>query len=80
MVLKYVPFPRFFTSEKPSLWRISYASELTAIETHEAEMILAQIMAAALKNNPALQITGMLYYDTHTRSVLQVHRSSHCRP
>lgn len=77
MVVKYLQRPRFFTAGKPSLCRISYASELLAVDAQEAEKYLALIMASALKNNPAMGITGMLYYDTRTRNVLQVRWSGH---
>jgi len=54
-----------------SLYRLQYSSVLCG-ETKEAETTLAVIIAKALKNNPAFNITGILYYCRETKKLCQV--------
>ena len=52
------------------LYSLKYGSVLT--EPENADATLAAIMASALKNNPALEISGMMYYDRRTQELCQI--------
>ena len=51
--------------------RLTYSSSLSAMSRQVADNQLADIMAAALKNNPALGIGGMLHFNSETLSLIQ---------
>ena len=54
-----------------ALYTLKYSSTLTASPA-EADTILATVLACALRNNPSLGITGMMYYDRSTLGLVQV--------
>ena len=58
--------------DRPTVFQMVYASALAATEERAAEDILSAIIASSLRNNPALDITGMLYYDRVSMGVVQV--------
>ena len=51
------------------LFRLTYATSLVG---DDAERVLADIMSAAMKNNPVLDITGTIVYDSVSKILLQV--------
>ena len=59
-------------SDAGRYFQMVYASALATSEERAAEDILAAIIASSLRNNPALGITGMLYYDRTSMGVVQV--------
>lgn len=53
-----------------TLYMLKYSSTLM-VSPAEADTVLATILACALRNNPELGITGMLYYDRSTLGLVQ---------
>jgi len=54
------------------IFRLTYQSQLTASSDVEAEHVIAHVISSALKNNPRHDISGMLFFDVATRSIIQV--------
>jgi len=59
------------TSADDTLYSLKYASILS-ISQEEVDPTLSVILAAALKNNPKHDITGMLYVDRESKALVQV--------
>jgi len=53
-----------------TLYMLKYSSTLM-VSPAEADTVLATILACALRNNPELGVTGMLYYDRSTLGLVQ---------
>jgi hypothetical protein len=60
------------TRARRPIFQLIYASVLANATEDESERDLASIIAASLRNNPPLDITGMLYYDRESFGVVQV--------
>lgn len=71
MVFSFSMRPKAGAADK-GLLRLTYESTLACSDEREGEVLLAEIMASALKNNTPLGITGMLYFDRKGRSIVQV--------
>eukprot|EP00316_Scyphosphaera_apsteinii_P020261 CAMPEP_0119316066 /NCGR_PEP_ID=MMETSP1333-20130426/38398_1 /TAXON_ID=418940 /ORGANISM="Scyphosphaera apsteinii, Strain RCC1455" /LENGTH=358 /DNA_ID=CAMNT_0007321611 /DNA_START=60 /DNA_END=1136 /DNA_ORIENTATION=- len=54
------------------LMRLSYSSQLAAKTPEEAQQILASIFAQSLRNNPAREIGGVLYFDPNNVGITQI--------
>lgn len=54
------------------LIRLTYTSKIVATHEDAADEIVASVLASALRNNPGRHVSGILYFDRATRSVLQV--------
>mmetsp|Transcript_6206 Transcript_6206/g.16304 ORF Transcript_6206/g.16304 Transcript_6206/m.16304 type:complete len:321 (+) Transcript_6206:176-1138(+) len=67
-----------YASDDRALCTLKYASDLVVDLAREAELTIAGIMAGSLRNNPAREITGMLYYDRHTKRIVQVLEGPMC--
>ena len=57
---------------KKNIFRLSYVSRLVCSNESAADSMLAVILAQSLKNNPQNDISGILYYDRRTFSVVQI--------
>ena len=54
-----------------ALYSLKYSSILS-IPQEQVDPTLSVILAAALKNNPKHDITGMMYVDRHSKALVQV--------
>jgi hypothetical protein len=59
------------SSADGALYSLKYSSILN-IPQEQVDPTLSVILAAALKNNPKHDITGMLYVDRHSKALVQV--------
>ena len=59
------------SSASDELYTLKYASVL-ACEAEQVDPTLSVILASALKNNPKMDITGMLYFDRQSKGLVQV--------
>lgn len=64
--------PRKDVASQNELMRLVYSSHLVASTEEEAQEAIGVIIANALKNNPARGITGILYFNSSSRKVVQV--------
>ena len=59
------------SSADGALYSLKYSSILN-IPQEQVDPTLSVILAAALKNNPKHDITGMMYVDRHSKALVQV--------
>ena len=59
------------SSADGALYSLKYSSNLS-IPQEQVDPTLSRILAAALKNNPKHDITGVMYVDRHSKALVQV--------
>ena len=59
------------SSADGALYSLKYSSNLS-IPQEQVDPTLSRILAAALKNNPQYDITGVMYVDRQSKALVQV--------